>query len=305
LAKKRRGRPVDGIILLDKPSGISSNSSLQHVKRLLDAAKAGHTGSLDPLATGVLPLCFGEATKISQFLLDADKVYWTRIRLGVKTDSGDSQGMVLRRTDICDISHERIEAALQHFRGEIEQVPSMFSALKHQGVPLYKLARAGKEVERKTRRVNIYSIQMLAFDGTDLELEISCSKGTYIRSIADDLGELLGVGAHVTALRRLKAGPFRIEECLTLSQLEALKDAGGMSALDAELTPADDAVRDLPKVLLPASTAFFIKQGQAVITRHLPADGLVRLYDAETFIGIGEILEDGRVAPKRLVSTAL
>ncbi len=304
MAKKRRGRPVDGIILLDKPSGESSNASLQRVKRLLDAAKAGHTGSLDPLATGVLPLCFGEATKISQFLLDADKAYWTRIKLGIKTDSGDSQGSTLASTDPGHLRREDIESALSRFQGEIEQVPSMYSALKHQGVPLYKLARAGKEVERKVRRVTIHSIDLLAFEGDELELKICCSKGTYIRTIADDLGEVLGVGAHVTALRRLKAGPFEVEDCLTFTQLEELKQSGGLAALDAELVPADDAVRELPRVLLPASTAFFVRQGQAVITRNLPTHGLVRLYDAETFIGIGEILEDGRVAPRRLVSTA-
>lgn len=300
MARRRRGREVSGIIVLDKPIGESSNRSLQKVKRLFDAAKAGHTGSLDPLATGVLPLCFGEATKISQFLLDSDKAYRTTIKLGIKTASGDSEGEIINTTDASGINSDMLAKALENFRGEIEQIPSMFSALKHQGVPLYKLARQGKTVERKVRKVTIFKLELLSFNDGELILEVHCSKGTYIRSIADDLGDLLGVGAHVIALRRLQAGPFTLDQSITFEALEKLLEEGGQDAIDQYLIPADEAIQDLPEVVLPTATADFIRQGQPVITRHLPTEGLVRLYDEEVFIGIGVILDDGRVAPRRL-----
>ena len=207
MAKQRRGRNVNGILVLDKPAGESSNRSLQRVKRLFNASKAGHTGSLDPLATGVLPLCFGEATKISQFLLDADKRYSTTIKLGIKTASGDSQSEVLKTSEV-NLDKKQVEDSLEMFRGEIRQIPSMYSALKHKGVPLYKLARKGEEVERKERVVTVYSLNLLDFRGDEIDLEVHCSKGTYIRMIADDLGDQLGVGGHVTVLRRLQSGPF-------------------------------------------------------------------------------------------------
>lgn len=302
MGKKHRGRPVSGIILLDKPAGESSNASLQKVRRLLDAAKAGHTGALDPLATGVLPLCFGEATKISQFLLDSDKAYRTRIRLGVKTDSGDAAGQVLAEQDVA-ISRNDLESVLENFRGEISQVPSMYSALKKDGVPLYKLARKGQVVEREPRKVSVHSLSLQRFDGKDVVLEIHCSKGTYIRSIADDLGDLLGCGAHVVELRRIKAGPFKLDACHTHEQLLAIREKGGLEALDALLIAPDLAITGLPAVQLPAATASHVRQGQAVIVSHLPPEGLVRLYDEGQFLGIGTILEDGRVAPKRLMAT--
>lgn len=298
--RKRHGRNISGILILDKPEGESSNRSLQKVKRLFEAAKAGHTGSLDPLATGVLPLCLGEATKISQFLLDSNKAYRTKIKLGVKTATGDSEGEVLAEKDCTHISLQDIEKALVNFRGEIQQVPSMYSALKHQGVPLYKLARAGKTVERKIRIVSIYELVLISYENAYLELDIHCSKGTYVRTLADDLGEALGVGAHVTALRRTQAGPFKLDQAHSYEYLEQLKKEDDFAALDELLIPADQAILEFPEVILPVATAEYVLQGQAVIARHLPTHGLVRLYKEELFIGIGEILDDGRVAPKRL-----
>ena len=300
MGKKKVGRNVSGILVLDKPAGESSNRSLQKVKKLLDAAKAGHTGSLDPLATGVLPLCFGEATKLSQYLLDADKQYRTTIRLGIKTASGDSQAEILA-TSNNRASQEQVENCLDAFRGKINQVPSMYSALKHQGVPLYKLARKGQEVERKARQVTVYRLVLLDYRGDEIDLEIDCSKGTYIRTIADDLGDMLGTGGHVIALRRLKSGPFTLEQAVTETTLEQQVENGGSAALDRYLLPADMAVQSLQKVDLPASTAAFVRQGQAVIARGLPTSGYVRLYAEGVFFGIGRILDDGRVAPARLL----
>ncbi len=298
--RKRRGRAVSGILVLDKPAGESSNKSLQKVKKIFQAAKAGHTGSLDPLATGVLPLCFGEATKISQFLLDSDKAYIATIQLGVKTSTGDAEGEVLSSQDFTSLTSADIESALENFRGEIQQVPSMYSALKHQGTPLYKLARAGKTVERKSRKVFIYEIQLLAYDAGLLELQVDCSKGTYIRTLADDLGDLLGVGAHVCALRRTRAGPFALDQAVTYEKLLQYMGEDRIEELDQLLMPSDAAIQELPAVVLPGSTAEYVMQGQAVITRHLPSSGLVRLYDEDAFIGIGEIMENGRVKPRRL-----
>lgn len=302
MGKKARGRAISGLILLDKAPGETSNASLQKVKRLLDAAKAGHTGSLDPLATGVLPLCFGEATKISQFLLESDKVYRTRIRFGVKTETGDREGAVIETRELAGLTRERVEQALKSFEGEIEQLPSMYCALKHQGVPLYKLAREGKTAPRKHRVVTVHDIRLLDFGGDWAEVAIDCSKGTYVRTIADDLGDMLGVGGHVEELRRLRAGPFGEEACVSFEALRALVAEGGPEAADRHLIPCDEAVKDLPAVRLPAQTALYVKQGQPVLARHLPATGLVRLYEAADFIGIGAILDDGRVAPRRLLS---
>jgi tRNA pseudouridine55 synthase len=290
--------------VLDKASGLSSNAALQEVKRLYDARKAGHTGSLDPLATGVLPLCLGEATKMSQFLLDSDKGYRTRLKLGVRTSSGDSEGEVIEHHDSIGVSREQIESALENFRGEIEQLPPMYSALKKDGVPLYKLAREGKTVEREPRKVSIYSIELTAFIDDELELEIECSKGTYIRAIADDLGQALGCGAHVVALHRTRAGSFTDKDSIKFDELIQEKEANGLEGLDRLLCPMDMAVANLPQVRLPEITASQVKHGQAVLVRHLPAEGLVRLYEEEQFIGIGVIDEDGKVAPKRLVVNA-
>ena len=299
--RRARGRDIDGIVVLDKATGVTSNAALQDVKRLYEANKAGHTGSLDPLATGVLPLCLGEATKVSQFLLDADKQYRARIKLGVRTDSGDSEGRILSQQDNVLLQREDIEKALKVFTGEIEQLPPMYSALKKDGVPLYKLARAGKTVEREPRRVTIHRIELTAFVDDEVEVEIDCSKGTYIRTIADDLGEALGCGGHIVALRRTRAGDFTEDDCVKLETLRTEKEENGLEQIDQHLIAMDRAVSNLPEVRLPEITASQLRHGQAVMVRHLPADGLVRLYEDEQFIGIGCIDDDGKVAPRRLI----
>ena len=307
MARSRRGRPVDGILVLDKPAGLSSNQALQAAKRLFFAAKAGHTGSLDPLATGVLPLCFGEATKFSQYLLDADKAYDSTFILGVATDTGDAEGTVIDQADASGVTLAALETALEAFRGDIEQVPSMYSAIKQDGQPLYKLARAGKEVERKARRVTISRPDIRDFrpgERAELDVSIACSKGTYVRSIAEDLGRALGVGAHVGSLRRTAAGPFRLEDSVTLATLEALKANDRLAEMDRLLLPADTALRDLPLVELSESGGFYLRQGQPVLVPNAPCDGMVRVaLDSGEFLGIGEILDDGRVAPRRLIVT--
>lgn len=294
---------MHGIVVLDKALGGSSNHALQQVKRLFDANKAGHTGALDPLATGVLPLCLGEATKVSQFLLDSDKAYRARIKLGVRTDTADSEGEVIATADAGTVTEAQIKSALTQFEGDIEQVPPMYSALKRDGQPLYKLAREGKTVEREPRAITVYSIELTDFDpqSQELEIEVDCSKGTYIRTIADDLGQIIGCGAHIIALRRLKAGAFTLADSQSLEELEAAKQADGFTAIDAMLMPMDKAIDTLPAVHLPAYTAQFLKQGQAVQVNKPPADGLLRLYEDEEFIGIGVIDDDGKVAPKRLI----
>lgn len=294
---------MHGIVVLDKALGGSSNYALQQIKRLFDANKAGHTGALDPLATGVLPLCLGEATKVSQFLLDSDKAYRARIKLGVRTDTADSEGEVIATADAGAVTEAQIKSALTQFEGDIEQVPPMYSALKRDGQPLYKLAREGKTVEREPRAITVYSIELTDFDpqSKELEIEVDCSKGTYIRTIADDLGQIIGCGAHIIALRRLKAGAFTLADSQSLEELEAAKQADGFNAIDAMLMPMDKAIDTLPAVHLPAYTAQFLKQGQAVQVNKPSADGLLRLYEDEEFIGIGVIDDDGMVAPKRLI----
>lgn len=299
--RKRKGRDISGILLLDKPQGMSSNACLQQAKRLFQASKAGHTGALDPLATGVLPLCFGEATKVSQFLLEADKRYLTTIKLGERTNTADAEGEIISTRPIGELSESALVTCLSQFKGDIAQVPPMYSALKHKGQPLYKLARAGQEVERKSRQVTIHDLILHEFDGASLVLEIHCSKGTYVRTIADDLGEALGCGAHVTALRRLQAGVFRLENCVTPEALQAIFDASGLEGLDALLQAPDLAIAHLPRASMPAEMAAYVRQGQAVMLRQLPSSGLVRLYDEAEFIGIGEMLDDGRVKPYRLI----
>lgn len=304
MAKRRnKGRPVNGILLLDKHQGVTSNGALQMAKRMFAAAKAGHTGSLDPLATGMLPICFGEATKFSQFLLDADKSYRVTAKFGVVTDSGDADGEVISTRPV-DLREEQVLAALTPFRGDIEQVPSMYSAIKVDGQPLYKLARQGIEVERKARAVTIHRLEMLDFRGDEADFEVDCSKGTYIRSLVEDLGEALGCGAHVTVLRRLSAGPYPAERMLTLEQLGAIKDSGGFEAIDEMLLPLSTAVADWPAVKLGDDAAFYLSKGQPVMASDRPRSGWVSLYQAstDTFLGVGEVQEDGLIAPKRLLS---
>lgn len=299
--RRNRGRSINGIVILDKATGLSSNAALQQVKKLYEANKAGHTGSLDPLATGVLPLCLGEATKVSQFLLNSDKRYRTKIKLGVRTDSGDKTGKVIQSIADFSVSEAGIEKELDAFRGEIEQLPPMHSALKVDGVPLYKMARKGIEIRREKRKVTIYEINLLNIAEDVIELDITCSKGTYIRTIADDLGQALGCGANIIELRRTEAGVFREEDCKDLEALSDLKVQGGLEFIDEQLIPMDQAIVELPEVNLPTVTASHLKNGQAVIVRHLPEEGLVRLYEEEQFIGIGCIDDDGKVAPRRLI----
>ena len=301
--QRGNGRSINGIIFLDKTAGQSSNYALQRVKRLLNAKKAGHTGSLDPLATGVLPLCFGEATKVSQFLLEADKRYLVKVVLGKRTDSGDSDGATLKIQRQINVESETLVAALNKFEGVIQQLPPMYSALKYKGVPLYKFARKGVNIERKLRSVTVRKIVLLNFEDNIVDIDVTCSKGTYIRTLADDLGEELGCGAHVSQLRRIQAGRFTIDGCRKLDDLEAIKESGGLGALDELLIPMDQAITEMPQVLLERKTAKQIKSGQAVFLDEVPENGLVRLYEGKSFIGIGVINIEGKVAPRRLVAT--
>ena len=303
MGSRRRGREVHGVLPLDKPRGMGSTEAVQKAKRLFAARKVGHTGSLDPLATGVLPLCFGEATKLSQYLLASDKKYWARIRLGIATDSGDADGQPLAQRSVEGIRRVDVEQALAQFRGEILQVPPMFSAVKHRGQPLYKLARQGIEVQREARPVTIHSNELQVFDGDQIELEMHCSKGTYVRTIAQELGEQLGCGAHIAALRRRRAGPYGEADLVTFEALEQARERG---SLDPFLQPVRSAVREWPEVRLSGDLAYYLRHGQPVIVPHAPTGGWVQLLEAvgtETrFLGVGEILEDGRVAPRRLLA---
>lgn len=299
--KKNKGRHVHGILLLDKPAGITSNQALQRVKQLFQANKAGHTGSLDKLATGLLPVCFGEATKLSGYLLDSDKHYQAIFKLGIQTSTGDSAGEVTAKSPVPDFRRIDIEKVLSDFVGEINQVPPMHSALKYKGQRLYQLAYQGIEVERKPRPVTIYKLELLDFKGDEIEIRVSCSKGTYIRTLAEDVGKALGCGAHVKTLRRLGTGPFRAEQMVSLTSLEAMAGEG-LDKLDQQLLPMDSVLVDLPEIDLVESLAFYMDQGQAVVVPHAPTEGLVRLYDQQhRFKGVGEVLDDGRIAPRRLV----
>lgn len=285
---------VDGVLLLDKPSGLSSNTALQKARRLLNAAKAGHTGTLDPMATGLLPLTFGEATKFSQTLLDADKVYEATVRLGSETDTGDAEGQVIATAPV-NVTREALDAALVAFRGGIEQIPPMHSALKRDGKPLYEYARAGIEVERAPRRVTIHALDVLGFDGTEARLRVHCSKGTYIRTLAIDLGRALGCGAHLSALRRTAIGPFGIEDAVTLEAFEAADDRVAL------LAPVDALIAHWPRIDLTLEQGADILQGREI--RGGDAVGLLRLYCEDRFLGLGERRADGRIAPKRLIAT--
>lgn len=293
-------RSLDGVLLLDKPVGLTSNFALQKAKRLLRAKKAGHTGSLDPIASGLLPLCVGEATKLSGFLLNTDKRYRVRVRLGATTETADSEGAVIETRPIPPLTEKLIEAALDRFRGEILQVPPMYSALKHKGQRLYDLARKGIEVEREARRVTIYELRLEAFDAEGLELDVHCSKGTYIRSLADDLGQALGCGGYVESLRRTAVGELDVRDAHGLEHLESLSDEDR----PALLLPMDHIVTDLPSVQLNEEMGFFLRRGQAVLVPKAPTHGCVRLYGRQSvFMGIGEVLDDGRIAPRRLVKS--
>ncbi|QHP79050.1 tRNA pseudouridine(55) synthase TruB [Pectobacterium odoriferum] len=305
---RRRGRDIHGVLLLDKPQGVSSNDVLQKVKRIFNANRAGHTGALDPLATGMLPICLGEATKFSQYLLDSDKRYRVIARLGQRTDTSDADGNVIEERAI-GFSATDLEQALEGFRGTTQQVPSMYSALKYQGRKLYEYARQGLTVPREAREITVYELQFIRWEGDELELEIHCSKGTYIRTIIDDLGEKLGCGAHVIYLRRLQVATYPTERMVTLEQLAALAEQAQTQehplsqSLDPLLMPMESPVIDFPEVNLTLVVAGYLKLGQAVQAANVPSNGMVRITegDEHKFIGMGEIDSDGRVAPRRLV----
>lgn len=298
--RRAKGRPVNGILLLDKPLGLSSNHALQRVKRIFDARKAGHTGSLDPLADGMLPICFGDATKLSAFLLDADKHYWFRIRLGQTTATGDAEGEILSEKPVDAITREQVEDVMARFRGEIEQLPPMYSALKHQGKRLYELAREGVEVERAPRKVTIHALELRSFESPELEVIVHCSKGTYVRTLAEDIGEALGCGAHVSVLRRTGVGPYTELPMHSMEEIETLAEQG-QDALDGLLLPIDTALSDWPEVRVSADSAFYLKQGQAVLVPKAPTEGWVRIYHNDGFLAVGQVQDDGRIAPKRLM----
>ncbi len=306
MARRKKGRQVDGLLVLDKPTGMSSNAVLQHTKCLFGAAKAGHTGSLDPLATGVLPLCFGEATKFSQFLLDADKGYESTFVLGVGTDTADADGAVITRASAAHLAEDSVTRAMVMLTGAIEQVPPMYSALKVDGQPLYKRARAGEQVERAARPVEIYGFELLSFEPGEqvrLGVKVRCSKGTYIRTLAEDLGAALGVPAHVSALRRCQSGPFAIDDCVTPEQLTTVKESGTDTDLDALLQPIESCIQHLPRLSLSEAATFYIRQGQPVLVPNAPQSGMVRIADAGgLFLGVGDMRDDGKLAPKRLLA---
>lgn len=305
---RRRGRDIHGVLLLDKPQGLSSNDALQKVKRLFNANRAGHTGALDPLATGMLPICLGEATKFSRYLLDSDKRYRVIARLGVRTDTSDADGTVIQQRPLT-FTADDLDLAIDCFRGKTQQVPSMYSALKYQGRPLYEYARQGIEVPREARDIEVYELQFIRCEGDELELEIHCSKGTYIRTIIDDLGEKLGCGAHVIMLRRLQVARYPIERMISLEQLYALCDqaeadiSAVSSLLDPLLMPMDSPAAAFPVVNLCPDVAAYFRQGQPVKVATAPHNGLVRVTegDSKKFIGMAEIDDMGRVAPRRLI----
>lgn len=299
----RNKRRINGILLLDKPVGPSSNRALQTVKHLYGAAKAGHTGSLDPLASGLLPICFGEATKFSQYLLDADKTYSVKAQLGVRTTTSDSEGEVVSTRDVPLLTLAALDQALEAFRGTITQVPSMYSALKYQGKPLYKYAREGIEVPRPERTLQIYQLDLIDYQENVVSLSIRCSKGTYVRTIVDDLGETLGCGAHVIELRRTSIGDFKATDMITLTHIGQLKNDGQFQAMDDLLLPVDTAIAALPAVFLNSDLIHYITQGSPVLVPHAPKGPWIRLHTKEgDLVGIGELLDDGRIAPRRLLS---
>jgi tRNA pseudouridine55 synthase len=296
---KRVKRAIDGVLLLDKPMGLSSNQALQQVKRLYQAAKAGHTGSLDPLATGLLPICLGEATKFSHFLLDANKSYRALVNLGSTTTTGDAEGEVIERSEL-PVTQDDVQRVIKQFIGSIEQVPPMFSALKHQGKALYEYARDGVDIPRVARSVTIFAIEYIQFDAAkrQFEMEVVCSKGTYIRTLAEDIGRSLGCGAHLAGLRRLTTAHFRLDDAVTLERLEQMS----AEERDGLLLPADASIIDLPKIDLDGDSAYYLMHGQSVWKSGVNIQGLFRIYRADgQFLGLGELDADGKVAPKRLL----
>lgn len=293
---------IDGILLLDKSIGISSNNALQRVKRLFAAKKAGHTGSLDPLATGMLPICFGEATKFSQYLLDSNKFYRVLAKMGIETTTGDAEGEIIRTHPVKDITVENVNRVLPSFLGTISQIPPMYSAIKFKGKPLYELARRGIEIPRAPRQITIYHIACLTLTEECFELVVHCSKGTYVRTLVEDIGRKLGCGAHVVQLRRDFVAPYKENAMYTFDSLEEMVKKSGHHCLKDLILPVETSVKNLPKIKLSSALLFYLRSGQPVLVPHAPTQGLVQLFSEHgSFLGIGEILEDGRVAPKRLI----
>jgi tRNA pseudouridine55 synthase len=307
--RKSRGRQIDGIFLLNKSSGMTSNAALQRAKWLFAAAKAGHTGSLDPMATGVLPLCFGEATKFSQYLLNADKAYRCTMRFGIRTNTSDAEGQIVSDNPGFALTQNEVESALARFVGQIEQVPSMFSAIKHQGQPLYKLAREGIEIERAARPVTVYELNLTAFrsgEYPEADVEARVSKGTYIRTLAEDVGNVIGCGAHISRLHRSQAGPFHESDCVSLEQLETTRGEGFAELLDHFLLPVETAIDHLQTVTMQPASGFYFRQGQPVLEvgalQTTAVGEMVRVVlDNGEFLGIAEIQMDGRIAPRKLM----
>jgi tRNA pseudouridine55 synthase len=304
LGRRKRGLPVHGILILDKPQGFSSNGALQRCKRALDAQKAGHTGALDPMATGVLPICFGDATKFSQYLLDADKAYEATLCLGSVTDTGDAEGEFIDRKDASMVTRALFESALAPFRGEIEQVPPMYSALKRDGQPLYKLARQGIEVERRARTIQIFKLECLEFisgEAAQARIAVRCSKGTYIRTLAEDIGASLGCGAHLTALRRTAAGPFGIDQAVTMAQVES-----DGKALSESLLPIDAGLGGFEVCQVDEKESEKLLQGQSIKVPNGPKNGIVRVARASGgFIGLAKASEGGVLSPLRMIATGV
>jgi tRNA pseudouridine55 synthase len=296
-------RNINGILLLDKPTNMTSNGALQRVKRLFTAKKAGHTGSLDPIATGMLPLCFGEATKFSQYLLDSDKTYYVTAKLGVTTTTGDSEGSVVATTPVENVTAERISNVMQRFIGDSQQIPPMFSAIKHEGKPLYELARKGIEIERKPRAIHIFSLVLDAINGDEMTFTVHCSKGTYVRTLVEDICRELDCGAHVIALRRVYVSPYRHISMVTLAELEAMAQNNGFQQLTSCLLPVESSVEAYPAITLSTASAFYMRTGQPVRANFPSGATLVRLLAEDgKFIGMGEVMSDGRVKPHRLVA---
>ena len=304
MKRRTRGREVNGVLPLDKPAGITSNEALQEVKHLYGASKAGHTGSLDRTATGLLPLCLGEATKFSALLLEADKRYVARCKLGRRTATGDAAGEVLEVCAVPVLERAGFEALLARFRGDIEQIPPMYSALKQQGQRLYELAYQGIEVERHPRPVTIHELKLLDLQADEFEIAVWCSKGTYIRTLAEDIGAAVGCGAHVMQLRRTAAGHFLEQEMVSMTTVRAAA-AQGIEALDRLLLGTDSMLRNAPALVLQESVAYYFRQGQPVLVPKAPTQGRVRIYaESGFFLGAGEVLDDGRIAPRRLFQSA-
>jgi tRNA pseudouridine55 synthase len=305
MSRNKKGKDIDGILLLDKPLGRSSNSALQKVRYLFNAKKAGHTGSLDPLATGVLPICFGQASKVSAYLLDSDKRYTCTAQLGETTTTGDKEGDILQTRELKAFSTEQVETVLEKFRGDIQQIPPMFSALKHNGQPLYKLARQGIEIKRKARDVTIHELTLLEQTEDSITLDVHCSKGTYIRTLAQDIGDALGFGAHLSMLRRTDVSPFDCSKLYTIEDIEKLAES---NELENTLLPIDSALIHLPDITLTEEEANRVKTGLKVSRNDIPESDMIKMYleDGE-FIGIGRCSynEQGdiRLAPKRMMKT--